>query len=880
MLFSDMEGSTLLLARLGDRYVEALDAQRRLLRDAWARWHGLEMGTEGDSFFVVFETAVDAVQAAVQGQRALAAHAWPDGAALRVRMGLHTGSPATHDDSYVGMDVHRAARIAAAAHGEQVVVSEATAALVGAGAVDGVRLVDLGSHRLKDLPAPEHVFQLAGEGLRREFPPLRSLGATSGLPATPTPLLGRVGELAELGALLGSPGVRLVTLTGPGGSGKTRLAIELAQRLTADHLDGVYFVPLAAATTAEVMWTSIATALDVPVSDRTPPKLFDHLAHRSVVFVLDNLEQLSGADAVVSELMARCPRLVVVATSRRPLHVAAEHEHAVPPLELPRTPDVEAAERSAAVQLFVQQAHKVSSRFALTVDNVADVSAVCRRLDGLPLAIELAAARTRLLTPKALLARLDDLLELSDTGVDRPTRQQTLRSTIAWSHDLLTPALQQAFRRMGMFSGGADLDAVTDLVISPSSGSEAVGGDPLQVVSDLVEASLVTVSESFDDEPRISLLETVRAYAVEQLRAHGELDQAREHHAHHYLRLAEQLAPLVGGDQQLQARARFESEHDNLREALGWAFHPGAGDTDPEERVVVGLRLCTALALLWHVGGYFSERRRWLELAVERAGAEDRPELARCLTLLAATLRVAGDLDHAHEHAIASVDMWRRLEDNGTLAMALTELADVEAERGELAAARSLYDEAVGVARESGDRAQLRVVLGEYAILETSEGHPERSLELDAEALAIARELHDPIGALTAEHNMACTLREMGRVDDAYQQMRNLVPRGLEVAGPGALTALAEDYAAILVEVGDHASAVRLLGAADCMRERLGSPRHPMQAAEIAGPMAKAREALDEQAWAAAYREGRGSTLEDALRSAVEASAERSRAAQ
>jgi len=241
---------------------------------------------------------------------------------------------------------------------------------------------------------------------------------------------------------------------------------------------------------------------------------------------------------------------------------------------------------------------------------------------------------------------------------------------------------------------------------------------------------------------------------------------------------------------------------------------------------------------------------------------------------------VAGDLDRAREHATASVDMWRRLRDNGTLAMALTELADVEAERGELAAARSLYDEAVGVARESGDRAQLRVVLGEYAILETSEGHPERSLELDAEALAIARELHDPIGALTAEHNMACTLREMGRVGDAYQQMRNLVPRGLEVAGPGALTALAEDYAAILAEVGDHASAVRLLGAADCMRERLGSPRHPMQAAEIAGPMAKAREALDEQAWEAAYRQGRGSTLEDALRAAVEASAERSRAAQ
>ena len=581
MLFSDMEASTLLLSRLGDRYVEALDAHRRLLRDAWNRWHGREMGTEGDSFFVVFETAADAVQAAVQAQRGLAAHAWPDGLPMRVRMGVHTGSPATHDGGYVGMDVHRAARIAAAAHGGQVVVSEATAGLVDPGVVGGVRLVDLGSHKLKDLPAPEHLFQIAAEGLRRDFPPLRSLGAASGLPVPPTPLVGRDGELAELDALLRSPGVRLVTLTGTGGSGKTRLAIELAQRLTAAYPDGVYFVPLAAATTAEVMWTSLAAALDVPAADRMPPRLFDHLVHRSAVFVLDNLEQLSGADAVVSELLTRCPRLVAVATSRRPLHVAVEHEHAVPPLELPLTSDVEGAERSAAVQLFVQHARKVNSRFALTADNVADVSAVCRRLDGLPLAIELAAARTRLLTPKALLARLGDLLELSDTGVDRPTRQQTLRNTLAWSHDLLTPALQQSFRRLGVFSGGADLEAVTALVVSADPDAGADGPDTLQVVSDLVEASLVTVSESFDDEPRIGMLETVRTYAVEQLRVHGELDLAQERHAHYYLRLAEQLGPLVGGNQYVQARARFESEHENMREALGWAFHPGGTEHRP-----------------------------------------------------------------------------------------------------------------------------------------------------------------------------------------------------------------------------------------------------------------------------------------------------------
>ncbi len=861
LLFSDMEASTLLLSRLGDRYVDALDAHRRLLREAWGRWHGRELGTEGDSFFVVFESATDAVQAAVQAQRGLAAHAWPDGLPMRVRMGVHTGSPATHDGGYVGMDVHRAARIASAAHGGQIVVSEATAVLVDRGAVDGVRLVDLGSHKLKDLPAPEHLFQLTGDGLARDFPPLRSLGAATGLPVPPTPLVGREGELAELEALMQAPGVRLVTLTGTGGTGKTRLAIELAQRLTTAHPDGVYFVPLAAATTAEVMWTSIATTLDVPAADRMPPRLFEHLAHRSAVLVLDNLEQLPGADAVVSELLTRCPQLVAVATSRRPLHVAAEHEHAVPPLDLPLTADVDGAGHSAAVQLFVQHARKVNSRFALTAANAADVSAVCRRLDGLPLAIELAAARTRLLSPKALLAHLGDLLDLSDKAVDRPTRQQTLRNTLAWSYDLLTPQLQESFRRLGVFSGGADLDAVTELVVS---------SDPLSVVSDLMEASLVTVAESMDDEPRIGMLETVNAFAVEQLRVHGELDPARDAHARYYLGLAEQLGPLVGDNQHTRARARLETEHDNMRDALEWAFDPPADGIDPGERVVLGLRLCKALGLWWHVSGYFVERRRWLELGLSRAGGQDRPGVARCLTLLSATLRVAGMLDRAELQATASVDMWRRMGDNSSLALALTELADVEAERGDLAAARSFFAEAVGVARGAGDRSQLRVVLGEFAIHEATEGRLERSLELDTEALAISRELEDPIGAMTSEHNMAVTLRELGRVDEALEQMRSLVPHSLEIAGPAALAALAEDYAAILAEVGDHASAVRLVGAADGLRERVGYPRHHLQAAEIAGPMARAREGLSEQAWQEAYDAGATSTIETALREVSE----------
>jgi class 3 adenylate cyclase len=303
LLFSDIEGSTVLLSRLGPAYAEALDGHRRVLRKAWASHGGTELGTEGDSFFVVFPTAGAAVSAAAQGQRELAAYPWPGGERVRVRIGIHTGSPSVHDGEYVGMDVHRAARIASSAHGGQVVVSSVTADLARGGLPDGVGLRDLGSHQLKDIPVPEHLFQATIDGLQTDFASLKTLGTASSLPVPATSLVGRDGELAELSALLQSPGVRLVTLIGPGGSGKTRLAIAVAQRLVGLFPDGVFFVPLASVTSADVMWTSIAEVLDVPPKGRIPPGFFNYVAHRSALFVLDNLEQLSG----VSMAMRKSP---------------------------------------------------------------------------------------------------------------------------------------------------------------------------------------------------------------------------------------------------------------------------------------------------------------------------------------------------------------------------------------------------------------------------------------------------------------------------------------------------------------------------------------------------------------------------------------------
>jgi predicted ATPase len=810
---------------------------------------------------VVFTTAEDAVAAAAQAQRELAGFDWPGGDQVRVRMGIHTGTPTVHGDGYVGMDVHRAARVAGSAHGGQVLLSEATAKLVSGCLPGGVAVRDLGSHQLKDIASAERLFQLTIDGLRSEFPPIKSLGAASSLPRPATPLVGRDGELAELTELLRSPEVRLVTLTGPGGSGKTRLAVEVAQALVRRFPDGVFFVPLAAVTTSDVMWTSIAEVLDVPPEGRIPPGFFHHVAHRTALFVLDNLEQITGADTVVAQLLDHAPQAVAVATSRRLLMLPAEHVHPVPPLELPEGDSQTEAETSGAVQLFVHHCRRVKPSFMLSAGNVADVTEICRRLDGLPLAIELAAARIRLLNPKALLARLDNALDLAG-GHQVPTRQQTLRDTIAWSYDLLRPAQQALFRRLGVFAGGADLDAVEAVA---ASGPDDGGADPFDLVAELVDASLITLTESADSEPRVEMLETVRAYALDQLTALGELAEVRDRHAHHYLHLAEQWRPLLFGEDYLTARARFDTEHDNFRAALSWTLRrdqPSAAEVSEPDPT---LRLLRALSPFWDRGGYWAEQRRWLERSIAHVGDSESPELARCLAGLGWVAHVLGDVDRAHEFATAAVNMWRRLDDIGGLGEALMFLAVIETDGDQPGVGSALFEEALSAARAANDGEMVEACLGNSAILEYSLGHFERSLTLTEEAIAIARERGDTTSMRSWEHNLACTLWKMGRVEDAHRRMRNSIPHLLRDNEPATLVAVAESYAAVLADVGEYARAVRLLGAAEAKRERLGTPRPATPQADLAEPIAKTHAGLTHQDWQAAYQAGRKTSVEDAL---------------
>ena len=858
LLFSDIEGSTVLLSRLGPAYVEALDGHRRVLRRAWADHGGTELGTEGDSFFVVFPTAEAAVAAAAQAQRELAEYPWPAGEQVRVRMGIHTGSPNVHEGGYVGMDVHRAARIAGSAHGGQVVVSAATADLARLDLPDGVGLRDLGSHRLKDIAVAEHLFQVTIEGLQGEFAALKTLGAASSLPVPTTPLVGREGEVAELAALLVSPEVRLVTLTGPGGSGKTRLAVAVARRLVETFVDGVFFVPLASVTSADVMWPSIAEVLDVPAEARNPPRLFDYVAHRRALFVLDNLEQLSGAGDVVADLLAHAPQVVVIASSRRALSVPAEHLHPVPPLEVPEDSTLAAAQDSGAVRLFVQQAVKVRPDFRLTAANLEAVVAICRRLDGLPLAIELSAARIRLLTPKALLGRLGKALDISSTGEHGPKRQRTLRDTIGWSHELLTPAQQTFFRRLSVFSGGGDLDAITAVAMQ-AAGAE----DPLDMVADLVDASLATISEGPDGEPRVAMLETIRDYARDRLQASGETEAVRNAHAEHYLEVVQRLRSLRESDH-LVALGLAEIELDNFREALTWTLRQPATGGHPGSAGEIGLRLCAMLGWLWWMGGHLAEGRRWFEQAIERADESTSGELADCLGGLANLLLSQGDVERARDLASRSATMAQSLHDESRTAYALGVLGTAQLQLGDVDAARGTLEAALNLQDQSADRGRRARILGNLAGIEETLGHFDRAEALTKESLAIVEDLGDMHEAAIQAQNLVYLFVITGRVDEADERARQLVPTVLKLRSPNLTMAFANTCMSILIRLGDSAEAAHLFGAEEAMRERNGMS-NPHQEEELEEVLASLGDLMSVEDWQRARELGRGEPVEDLL---------------
>ncbi len=858
MLFSDIEGSTWLLDRLGPRYTEVLSTQRVLLRRAFQRWNGREMGTEGDSFFVVFGSVGDAVRASAEGQRALGATQWPEGVRVGVRMGLHTGEPTPHEDGYVGMDVHRAARVAGCAHGGQVVLSEATHRIAVSQRLDGLRFVDLGPHRLKDLPGEEHLYQLAAEDLPRDFPPLKSLGAGSSLPVAPTSLVGRDGELGELSVLLHDRAVRLLTLTGPGGSGKTRLAVELASQVDGEYDDGVYFVPLESVTTTEAIWTTIAEVLGVTGEERAPPTFLAHLAPRRALLVLDNLEHLEGAATVVSQLLAAAPAVQVLATSRRPLHCEGEHEHAVPPLTLPGAgADEEAIGASGAVQLFVQRARMVRGSFALDAANAADVAEICRALDGLPLAVELAAARVKVIGTKAVRARLDDSLELAAAHA-APDRQRTLRGAIEWSHALLAPQLQRVFRHLGVFRGSFDLQATLAVL--------GDGGDPLTYVAELLDVSLVEVFDGPDGEPRVRLLQTISAYAREQLAAAGELDAASRRHAEHYLEVARAESPRLRGADYLAARERIETELDNLRTALAWslAAQDTAGEPTPEA-LRVGLGLCEQLAWFWYACGYQAEGRRWTGLAVDAAAGRESPELMATLHMLGVLMLQHGDLVPGRDVLLTCLAFWRRDGNLTMVARELNSLGIAHRSLGQPDRAREMLGESVEIARQGGDSGRLASALSNLSTLESDAGRHDLAIEMLHEARALDAERGDAWGLGVDDINLAALMLRAGRLDDAYDQLRRHAASAVGLGDPDLTADVLGLFCRFFAERRDAERTAVLFGASEALRRQAEQPLPEPDATELATAVDRVRLQPTPEQWHAAVERGGASSVDDAL---------------
>ncbi|HUK93948.1 MAG TPA: adenylate/guanylate cyclase domain-containing protein [Gaiellaceae bacterium] len=658
LVFGDIEGSTRLLQRSGEAYAELLATHRDLIREAFARHNGYEVDMLADSFFATFASAKDAVAGASDAQRALAGHDWPDDYEIRVRMGLHTGEPRLIGDRYVGLDVHHGARVMAAAHGGQVIVSESTRALLE----DGVHLRDLGEHRLKDLTGPQHLYQLEIEGLPGEFPPLNTLdNRPTNLPALPNAFIGRERELAEAEELLVREDLRILTLTGTGGAGKTRLALQLAAEAIERFPNGVFFVSLSPVRDWELVVPTMARTLGLREypGETMLETLTDYVRDKELLLLLDNLEHVIAAAPAISGLLASAPGLRVLATSRTPLHLSGERTYAVPPLALPNgngTP----VEESEAVRLFVERARAAAADFELTPENAEAVAEICVRLDGLPLAIELAAPRVRVLTPAALMRRLDQRLKLLTGGAqDLDERQRTLRGTIEWSHDLLLEDEKVLFARLGSFVGGCRLEAAEALCDPDGS----LGTDVLDGLGSLVEKSLLRRRADSDGEPRFWMLETIREYALELLEASGE---ARRRHACWYAEEAERLDLESRTGDQPALFARLDDDNANLRAAIRFARETGDGE--------LMLRLVTALWSFWSTRGYVAEGRRALEDAFELSDRRPARALLGLCTLRALSGQSEGILDDAREALGAAEE----LRDDFTLAQAWNLVGRVE----------------------------------------------------------------------------------------------------------------------------------------------------------------------------------------------------------
>jgi predicted ATPase/class 3 adenylate cyclase len=915
-LFTDIEGSTRLWEQHPQAMAGALARHDALLRQATAAHEGIVFRTVGDAFCIAFATATAACATAVAAQRALTSEAWGVIDAVPVRMALHTCAAVPEDGDYRTGALNRLGRLLGAVHGGQIVLSQSTANLARETLPPEVALRDLGERQLRDL-RPEPVFQLVAPDLPADFPPLKTLDHLHNLPVQPTALIGREQAIATICATVRRADVRHVTLTGPGGTGKTRLGLQVAAELLDDFVNGVYFVNLAPLRDPTLVASTIAQTLGLREAGGQPllERLRAYFHDKALLLLLDNFEQVADAAPLLAELLATCPLLKIVVTSRALLHLRGEKEFPVSPLSLPpaiggtlgrlndRTFDAQITQY-AAVRLFIARAQDARPDFAVTNENARAVAEICVRLDGLPLAIELAAARVKLLPPQALLARLDQSLKLLTGGArDLPARQQTIRNTIDWSYHLLDAEEQALFARLGVFVGGCTLEAAQAVC----NADEDLPLDVLDGLAALADKSLLKQEEGVVGEPRFELLETIREYALERLTTSGETEALQRQHAAYFLTVAEAAEPHLHDRDQVAWGKRLEQEQDNLRAVLAWS-HSGKDDE------AIGLRLAVALSWFWHIHGHHTEGRVWLDAMLDRHNVAVPAVRAKALQMAGSMMQSLGEFARAIALQEESLALYRELGDTVEIAETLFWLGRCKMCQGAYAQARSLLAESLALSQAQENTSMIMwalMSLGDAAYEQTELTEAQRYFQ---ETLALCAELGDLYASAWARTNLGriahilgddrqaqicyaeslAAFRELGHRRDIAQvylelgrvartqgdaaQAREYYVESLTLFGDlrdkELIPECLEGIAGLASEAGQPVQAARLFGAAESLRESAGVPLPPVHRTAYERDLAAARTQLDEATFAVVWAEGRAMTLEQAIAYALNESAE------
>lgn len=824
-LFTDIEGSTRLLQMLGrEDFASVIDDHNAILRGVVG---SAEISTEGDAFFCAFESAFDAVQSAVSVQRLLREHAWPGAGEVRVRIGIHTGEGRLGGDNYVGLDVHKASRIASAAHGGQVLISDATRTLVEHSLPDGISLLDLGEHQLKDLSRPEHLFQLRIDGLRSDFPVINSIGKTLvRLPDLLTDFIGRESEIHTLIETVAE--ARLVTLVGIGGSGKTRLAIEAGRKLAQLSYDGVVFVSLVDASDAVEAAKAVAAELSLVEQVGRPIEatLVDYLNGRSDLLIFDNCEQVADeAAALVERLLHSCPQLKVLATSREALRIAGERVVSVGPMRLPDPRRPEETFETDAVQLFVSRATQANPDFE-PERWLEEIAAVCRRLEGIPLALELAAARMGMLSPAEILKHLEDsfsLLRSRSRSGER--RHETLEAAMEWSYRLLDEELQRLLCWLSIFRGGFTIDAVHQICFD--SAVDAI--EVLDHLTELGDKSLL-VSEVGFTETRFRLLETIRDFAGRRLDQLGDYDDANTEHRHHFSSFVREQTRRLGGAEQLEALALLEADHDNLRAVIRRAIDEG--DTDAAADVA------GRLTWFWYVHAHFTEGERWADELLQSIPVDpDRPWLRLLIGAAQYDWRI-GEYERADDRLRVVLEVTTRKQLPRLEMWAHAYLATNEMYRIEMDMALAEAERALQLAGSEGDLigwgyATYLHVTAESWLLETSNRlTPERAHDLVTRLAPVTD------GARTAgDRNMighvlqteGILLARIGDTERASTAFDDAIVAFTELGTVGCACHCLESIAGYASSTGHHRPAVKLIGASDQLRDEVGITIAPVE---------------------------------------------------